>query len=201
MSFLETPRFPDEIAAWATGGRGFKTTVVETYGGNEYRNAAWSQRRGEWEMVNAWRVPNAAIATYNATQLINFLNTAQGQWGGFRFKDFLDYKDNDMGGAGIFQLITATTFQMYKRYTLGALTYDAKILKPISPIVVTGGVSPSVNYATGVVTVASGTPTAWTGTYDVPVRFAEDVPRIGLDEGSGALLNWQSLKLIELKNL
>ncbi len=201
MSFLETPRFPDEIAAWASGGRGFKTTIVETYGGDEQRNAAWGQRKGEWEVVNAWRVANPAVATYNIQALVNFLNIGMGAFGGFRFKDFRDFQDSDMNGQGIFAMIDATHFQMYKRYTLGSSTYDAKILKPVATITVTGGSVASIDYTTGIVTMTSGTPTLWAGTYDVPVRFVDDIPRIGLDESSGALLNWQSLKIIELKNL
>ena len=198
MSFLETPRFPDDLAAWATGGRGFKTTVVETYGGDEYRNAAWTQRKGEWEITNAWRNNNPAFPAYSVPNLVDFLNVSMGQLGGFRLKDFKDYTD---GGGGIFVLLTATTFQMYKRYTKGALTYDAIIKKPVSAtVVVTGGSAPVVDYTTGIVTVSSGTPTSWTGQYDVPVRFAEDIPNVGLDESSGALNNWQSLKLIELRN-
>lgn len=196
IAFLETPRFPDEIAAWAVGGRGFKTTVVETYGGDEFRNAAWTQRRGEWEIANAWRVTNPATATYNAAVLVDFLNVMLGQLGAFRFKDFRDYTD---GGAGVFAMLTATTFQMYKRYTKGSTTYDGIVQKPISPVAVTGGSGATVDYTTGIVTVVSGTPTAWTGSYDVPVRFGSDLPKIGLDD-SGSLLNWQSLKLIQVKN-
>ncbi len=133
--------------------------------------------------------------------LLNFINISMGQLSGFRFKDFTDYKDSDMNGQGIFAMIDSTHFQMYKRYTLGSSTYDAKILKPIATITVTGGSVASIDYTTGIVTMTSGTPTLWAGTYDVPVRFADDIPRLGLDESTGALLNWQSLKLVELKNL
>jgi hypothetical protein len=33
----------------------------------------------------------------------------------------------------------------------------------------------------------------------VPVRFAEDLPRFGLDS-TGAYFNWQSLRVIEIRN-
>lgn len=201
VAFIESPRFPDEIAAWAHGGRGFKTTVVETYGGDEYRNAAWVQQRGEWEIANAWRVTSEKVATYNAGILLNFLRVTRGMLGAFRFKDFTDYTESMCSGSGVFTLLTATTFQLYKRYTLAGQTYDQIVQKPVSgTVVVTGGTTPSVNYTTGIVSVASGTPTSWTGQFDIPVRFAEDAPKIGLDEGSGALYNWQSLRLIEVRN-
>jgi uncharacterized protein (TIGR02217 family) len=201
IAFLESPRFPDEIAFWATGGRGFKTTVIETYGGDEYRNAAWSQRRGEWSVANAWRRNYSSNAQYNLPTLTAFINVARGQLGAFRFKDFTDYKDSDAGGAGTFVMIDSTHFQMYKTYTNGAQTYAALIQKPVSgTVIVTGGSSPSVDYTTGIVTVSSGTPTSWTGQYDVPVRFAEDISTLGPDESTGALYNWQALKLIEVRN-
>ncbi len=200
MAFQESPRFPDELAAWARGGRGYKTTKVETYGGLEFRNAAWLYRKGEWEIADAWRVTNEATATYNAIALMNFLTVNIGQLDGFRFKDFRDYRHNDAGGAGIFSMIDSTHFQMMKRYTLGSKTKDDIILKPVSPIVVTGGVVASIAYATGIVTMTSGTPTAWSGEYDVPVRFDSDIPDMGLDASSGAYLTWQSLKLVQLKN-
>jgi uncharacterized protein (TIGR02217 family) len=197
MSFLETPRFPDEIAAWAVGGRAFMTTVVETYGGDEYRNAAWAQTRGMWTFEDGLRSVDAQSATYAQKLLRNFFLVQRGQLNGFRFKDFSDYSDE---GGGVFVGLTATTFQMYKQYSSGALTYTQIIQKPLSPtVVVTGGSGASVDYTTGIVTVSSGTPTSWTGQFDVPVRFGADVPQNGLDP-SGALYNWQGIVLIEIRN-
>lgn len=196
-TFIESPRFPDEVAAWSMGGRGFKTTIVETYGGNEYRNAAWSQQRGEWSMQNAFRVADPNVATYNIAALRNFQRVCLGQLYAFRFKDFTDYKDE---GGGNFVAITGTTFQMYKLYSLGGLTYNQIIQKPVSAtVVVTGGASPVVDYTTGIVTVASGTPTSWTGEFDIPCRLAVDATDIGLDS-SGALYDWQNMKIVEVRN-
>ncbi len=197
MSFLETPRFPDEIAAWAVGGRGFMTTVVETYGGDEYRNSAWSQARGEWDFADGLRTADAMSSTLAQKLLRNMFMVARGQLNAFRFKDYSDYTDE---GGGIFAMLTATTFQMYKHYTRGALSYDQIIQKPVSAtVVVTGGSGASVDYTTGIVTVSSGTPTSWTGQFDIPVRFGGDMPKNGLDP-SGALYNWQGIKLIEVRN-
>lgn len=201
MAFMESPRFPDEVSWWATGGRGFKTNVVETYGGNEYRNAAWSQMRGEWEIENAWRsIPQ--YDTHNLSQFVNQFRAAMGQLYGFRFKDWQDYTDSMNGGSGTLQFITATTFQLYKTYTVGGITFNQIVQKPVSGTVVTsGGVFSSLDYTTGIVTMTSGTPTSWTGQYDVPCRFADDVPDLGPDESSGALYNWQSLKVIEVRDI
>ncbi len=197
MPFLESPRFPDEIAAWAIGGRGFMTTVVETYGGDEYRNSAWSIARGEWDFTDGLRTADAMSATLAQYLLRNMFMVARGQLNAFRFKDFSDYTDE---GGGVFVMLTATTFQMFKHYVRGALTYDQIIQKPVSgTVTVTGGSGASVDYTTGIVTVASGTPTSWVGQFDVPVRFGGDMPKNGLDP-SGALYNWQGIKLIEVRN-
>jgi uncharacterized protein (TIGR02217 family) len=198
MAFLETPRFPDEIAAWAIGGRGFQTTVVETYGGDEYRNSAWQIAKGEWDFSDGLRSVDAGHYAGLAQKLLrNFFLVSYGQLGAFRFKNFSDYTDE---GQGYFVMLTATTFQMWKHYVSGALTYDQPIYKPVSAtVVVTGGSAPVVDYTTGIVTVSSGTPTSWTGQFDVPVRFGGDMPKNGLD-ASGGMYNWQGIKLIEVRN-
>lgn len=202
MAFIETPRFPDEVAFWAIGGRGFKTTVVETYGGDEYRNAAWSQMRGQWEVQNAFRTLNQWDNSHNISAYLSFFRVCMGQLYGFRFKDFQDYTDSMNGGSGIFVGIDSTHFQLYKKYTQGSITFNQIVQKPVSAtVVVTGGASPTVDYTTGIVTVASGTPTSWTGQYDVPCRFADDNPRLGVDESTGALYNWQQLKVIEIRDI
>lgn len=199
MGFLESPRFPDEIAFWAVGGRSFQTTVVETYGGNEYRNAAWAVARGEWDFADAFRMADSDARASLAQKLLrNFFLVSYGQLNAFRMKDFADYTDE---GQGYFVGLTSTTFQMWKHYVSGALSYDQPIYKPVSAtVVVTGGSAPVVDYTTGVVTVSSGTPSSWTGQFDIPVRFGGDLPKMGPDP-SGALYNWQGIKLIEVRNL
>ena len=195
-NFIENTPFPREVSAWAIGGRGFKTTVVETYGGDEFRNAAWSQALGEWDVTEALRSTNPQSA-YAVKALRNFLQVSRGQLYTFRFRDPSDYTDE---GGGVFVMLTPTTFQMYKRYTISPNTYDQLIAKPVSgTVVVTGGVTPSVDYTTGIVTIASGTPTSWTGQFDVPCRFADDYPHIGLETSTGAYFNWQQIKVREVR--
>ncbi len=200
MAFLESPRFPDEIAFWAVGGRAFQTTVVETYGGDEYRNAAWQIARGEWDFSEGLRTAdaNAAFAALAQKLLRNFFLVNYGQLGAFRFKSFADYTDE---GQGYFVTIDSTHFQMFKHYVSGALTYDQPIYKPVSgSVTVTGGTGATVDSTTGIVTVSSGTPTSWVGQFDIPVRFGGDMPKMGPDP-SGALYNWQGIKLIEVRTL
>jgi uncharacterized protein (TIGR02217 family) len=197
MSFLETPRFPDWIARWAVGGIGFQTTIARTDGGAEYRNANWSEGLGSWTFQDGFTMADANSATYGQKLLRNFFNVALGMANGFRFKDFSDYTDE---GGGVFLLLTATTFQMQKNYTSGAATYTRTIKKPVSgTLVVTGGSVSSIDYTTGIVTMSSGTPTSWTGQFDCPVRFGDDMNHNGLDP-SGAIYDWQNIRLEELRN-
>lgn len=199
--FVETPRFPDWIAFWSRGGRTFNTTVTRTYGGNEYRNAAWAVGLGEyvWDNSDAAAFSqNPALTAFSYTALRNLYSAALAQVYAFRFKDFRDYKDD---GAGIFVMIDSTHFQMAKRYSVSPLAYTQPIYKPVSgTVTVNGGASPTVDYTNGIVTVASGTPTSWVGEFDIPVRFASDVPQVGPDS-SGAQINWESLKIVEVRNL
>jgi len=201
-TFIESPRFPDEVAAWATGGRGFKTDIVETYGGNEFRNAAWSQARGEWEVQNAWRSANPTNNLHNQTVTMQFFMACMGQLLAFRFWWRWDYTDSMNNGTGTVLMIDATHYQMTKTYTVGTTTYVQNILKPVNGATTpTGSGTYTTDSTTGIITVVSGAaPTGWTGQYDVPCRFAGDVPDLGLDESSGALLNWKQLKIIEVRN-
>lgn len=196
MPFLENLIFPDDLAMWAVGGKGYRTVVVETRGGNEQRTGAWSYPRGSWDISACLRVADWQQATYNQRLLLDFFHQAEGMFHGFRFRDFADSTD---GGGGVFVGTgAANKYQMLKRRVAGAFTKDTVVNKPVSPVVVTG-MSGSVDYTTGVIT-STTTPTAWTGSYHVPVRFNTDQPMLGLD-ASGALYEWHGLKLIEIRDL
>jgi uncharacterized protein (TIGR02217 family) len=196
MSFIDV-QFPPEVSRWAHGGRGFNTTVTETYGGDEYRNAAWSQALGEWDVSEALRtnMPNNA---YYFKALRDLFMACSGQLNAFRFKDWTDYTDET---AGVFVMIDSTHFQMYKNYVKGGVTYSQIIQKPVaSPaVVITGGSLNALDYTTGIAHMNSGTPTSWVGQFDIPVRFATDLQSLGLTS-EGALVEWQNLKVREVRN-
>jgi uncharacterized protein (TIGR02217 family) len=200
MAFLETPTFPDVIAAWAEGGMGFRTTAVEVYGGFEYRNAAWSQARGEWSIAEALRSGNVDSA-FALKILRNLQRESLGMFGGFRFRNMAEQDYADQGQGTVLQL-DSTHWQMYKNYPTtpaGSNTYRQIIQKPRTPIVVTGGGSYTTNLTTGVITKSGGAdPTGWTGEYDYPCRFNMDLPRFGLI-GNGAFFNWADLRIIQIR--
>jgi hypothetical protein len=99
-----------------------------------------------------------------------------------------------------FFAINATTYQMYKRYGAGAFSHDRKIVKPVSgTITVTGGSGVSINHATGIVTVASGAPTAWAGEFDTPARFDSDEMRLQVVQTSPRRYVWGDISLTEIR--
>lgn len=194
--FIESPPFPQPIALRSTGGPGWSTTIVAMNSGYEQRNQPWSQARHSYEVAHVARRPEYFKL------LQDFFQIAQGQTHGFRVRDPRDYQV--AAGEGFFTMLTATTFQMVKRYTVGAQTIDRDIRKPASgTVTVTGGSGVSVNYTTGVVTVSSGTPTAWIGNFDVPCRFATDQMQGDIIDKHGDsgefLIEWSSIALIEIR--
>lgn len=194
MAFLEIPRFPEKISFGATGGPTWQTEIAMLDSGYEYTNQNWSQARARYEVSHDARRPELFA------ELLDFYVAVKGRANSFRFKDWSDYSATVT--QGIFSMLTATTFQMYKTYPAGALSYQRKIIKPVSTITVVGGSGVSVNYTTGVVTVSSGTPTAWYGDFDVPVRFDTDMMQaqiINKSNAAGLIQGWQSISLVEVR--
>lgn len=195
MAFIESPRFPENISFGVTGGPDFLTDVVIVNSGVEYRNQVRSLELGSWDVAHAARLP----AQYDPLKA--FFRIAAGKANAFRFKDWQDYAATSL--EGVFTLLTSTTFQMWKRYTSGATTYDRRIQKPVSgTVTVTGGTVSSIDYTTGIVTMTSGTPTAWAGEFDVPARFDTDQMRgeiIDRNGTSGFVIGWESIPIVEVR--
>lgn len=195
MSFIETPRFPDKVSFGATGGPAFNTDVVVVESGQEQRNQVWSQGRASYEVSHAARLPEQ----YEPLQA--YFRAMRGRLHSFRFKDWSDYTATEAQGA--FVEITSTTFQMVKVYTAGSQTESRTISKPVlNSVTVVGGTSPVVDYTTGIVTVDSGTPTAWSGEFDVPCRFDTDQMRgeiLDKNNARGFIIGWNSIPIVEVR--
>jgi uncharacterized protein (TIGR02217 family) len=191
--FIESPRFPELISFHALAGPEFQTDVVVVQSGAEARNQNWEQARRRYEVSHAVRLPAQYIP------LKAFFHVVGGRAIGFRFKDWTDFECADAEGK--FLQLTSTTFQLLKRYTSGSETYDRVISKPISAISITGGSSPVVDYTTGIVTVSSGTPTAWNGEFDVPCRFDTDRMEGEIIDKAGTefIIGWNSIPIVEIR--
>lgn len=200
MTFTET-RLDLGYDFGTVGGPQFSTTIIVTGGGNEQRNANWSEARGRWQIGD--RLYDRSELSY----VLNFFRAVRGSAIGFRFKDWSDYQaSNQLIGVGNG---ATTQFQLKKSYALGNLTSDRTIKKPVantlaikvaSATVISGW---SLDITTGIVTFTSpptGNITA-SFDFDVPVRFEQDKFDHRYEGGAGndAMFYVSSLSVVEIK--
>lgn len=180
MAFFETPRFPDDISYGSKSTAGYKTDIIEQSGGAESRLIRWANSRRSF---------NAAFGVRNIPQfetLLAFFHSCKGMAHGFRFKDPLDNRSSQLNtpisaADQILAAITATTYQLRKRYNSGATVYrDIKkpvvgsVLVAINGVPITTGFS--INYTTGLITFSSA-PSGVVSAgfeFDTPCRFDTD---------------------------
>ncbi|CAJ3065643.1 Uncharacterized conserved protein [Burkholderia pseudomallei] len=181
-TFLESPRFPDNIAFGATVGPTYLTAVNQVYSGRDSRIVAWTQARIKFEVGR--RCMNAAdTATLDA-----FFRTVKGRAYGFRIKDWTDYADGNVG------VLTAQSalgvYQLGKLYSNGALSETRLIQKPVAGTVVVTrngsayGGSYSLDTTTGLVTlqpIASQSVTAVTVGTTTQVTLAAAIPGLAVN--------------------
>lgn len=165
MSFLESPRFPDDLALGVSTATAYQTDVVVVTSGYEHRNQNWTAARRKYEV--GYTRSQSQLDT-----LVAFFHAVKGRAHGFRFKDLTDYAvlqaDGRVGSAAIGDG-TPGPFQLIKRYTSGASTTDRNIRKPVSVSIYKGGVlqTLSTHYTldttTGLVTMVALDSKAITG--------------------------------------
>lgn len=206
MTFLETPRFPDNIAFGATVGPTYLTVVTPVYSGRDGRIAAWSQSRIRFEVGR--RAMNAA----DTASLDAFFRAVKGRAYGFRIKDWTDFFATTANGVVVAQA-TAGVYQLAKLYTTGSLSETRLIQKPVTgtvavyknAVLIASGLS--LDTTTGLVTI---TPTplntdvlSWSGQFDVPARFDADEMKKQIMDRNGAsgdlLVDWGSIPVIEIR--
>ena len=203
MAFLESPRFPTDIAYGSSGGPTYKTGVLVMASGREKRNIAWSQARHQYDV--AYGVKSVA----QLDSLLGFFHAVRGRAHSFRFKDFSDFhtatpSGHTVGGGPATTPTAADqnigtgdgaekVFQLAKTYTAGALSLSRTITKPISGTILvavnavtqTETTHYTINYTTGVLTFVAapgnGLAVTWGGQFDVPVRFDIDMLETTLD--------------------
>lgn len=127
MSFLETPRFPDDISLGAQFGPQFNTDLVVVRSGHESANSRWANGRLKGDVSFGVRT-ETQLAT-----LIAFFRAVKGKAIPFRFKDWSDYEvtvSTGILGAGVGT--GYPTYQLNKKYVTGALSETREINKPTS---------------------------------------------------------------------
>lgn len=158
MSFLESPRFPDDISMGASGGPVFSTDVVVVSSGHEKRNVIWPNGRAKYDVAHGLR------SQAQLDVLIAFFRAVRGKAFGFRFKDWSDFQVTSANGVvGTGNGTGGPSHQLFKRYAAGALSELRPIRKPVAGQVVvqrnggpvTAGVGPgqiSIDSTTGLIT-------------------------------------------------
>lgn len=205
-TFLETPRFPDNIAFGATVGPTYLTVVTPVYSGRDGRIVAWSQSRIRFDVGR--RAMNAAdTATLDA-----YFRAVKGRAYGFRIKDWTDSTCTVLQGVLVPQ-ITAGVYQLAKQYVTGALSETRFIQKPVvgtvsiykNSVLITTGLA--LDSTTGLVTItptpSGGDVLSWAGQFDVPARFDADEMKKQIIDRAGAggdlLVDWGSIPIIEIR--
>ena len=204
-TFIETPRFPDNVAYGSSGGPGFLTHVFEAAAGTEQRTQAWSKARGRWDVSYGIR-DKTDMDTVRA-----FFHEVRGRALGFRFKDWSDYElTNENIGTGtgadatwdIIKTYGATNPYVRRIYKI--VTGTISVTVNGSPVTIGGGIGQvAVNYNTGVLTFGASVipPNTHiirvTCEFDVPVRF--DTDQLSAVHEGWMTEAWSSIPLVELR--
>jgi len=186
MTFLETPRFPDNVQYNTSGGPVFSVDIVRVQSGRELRIA------NRDIALHRFNVNNVKTVT-GYENILDYVFALGGPETGFRFKNWADFKSCsiDVTPAYDDQTIgtgdgSTATFQLTKTYQPAgsALSHVRDINKPVAATIevgVGGTQSTGANWTlatdTGVITFASGSIPAtgqavtWGGEFDTPVRI------------------------------
>lgn len=190
-------RFPTRFQYGAQATPMFKTMINENSAGYEQRNQLWAQARRKYNYENALETED------QYAEVLAFFMARRGPAYSFRVKDWFDYRvetgEGIMRGTVSDELVgngSTTTFQLSKLYPDAVETFERPIYLPVDQSVYTTDednlvefevyvnsvlMDPAdyvVNYLTGVITFdsapADDATLAWTGQFDVPVRFETD---------------------------
>lgn len=190
---------PQTVAVGFESDEGFNVDIVRTFNQHEYRNL------NQEDAVIEYRATFPGKTRAQNDELRHFYRARGGPAQSFNFKDHFDYEASL--SEGVFTALGSSTFQMWKRYSSTG-TRDRKILKLLaSSLVVKAGAVTltvtseyTVDATTGIVTTIGSptvTPTSWSGTFYVPVRFVGRAPQHAID---GSLFSWNGLSMIEVLN-
>jgi uncharacterized protein (TIGR02217 family) len=188
--------FPIAIGREAMVSAGFSTAIVTTASGHEHRNTEWSNARMRYDAGPGVRSED------DLRSLMDFFRARRGAARAFRFRDPFDH-----GVAG--QVIGSgngnqTRFALVKTYGAGADAERRPITRPVAASVVVrlngqvvtgwtldGG---AIQFATA---PATGAVISADFTFDVPVRFAEDM--LAIDSATFLAGEAASVPLIEVR--
>ena len=183
MTFIDQ-RLPTSVEVNAVRRDDDDVEIVTTDGGWETRNARQSSSLREWDLS----FPAGAYSSSVIQAVIAMYKAARGRLHTFRFKDPVE----SSAALAVFGTGdgATTAFTLGIAYTAGSETYTRLITRPISAVsIYINGVLQSsgysVSYTTGVVTFtpapSAAAVLAWTGSFDVPVRFDSPLEMTAMD--------------------
>lgn len=189
-TFLESPRFPDNIAFKATVGPSYQTVINTVYSGRDASIVAWTQARIRFD------VGRRSMNKLDTETLDAFFRAMKGRGYRFRIKDWTDFACTTANG--VLTVQTPGIYQLGKLYVTGTLSETRTIAKPVAGTVIVykNGVALSSGYSldatTGLVTL---TPSAQANITGVVVGSPTQVTLASALSGlaSGGLLTLQGL--------
>ena len=183
-------RFPVDVALGASGGPQRDTRIVRLASGHEHRN----QRRAH--AIRRYEAGYGVADLKSLHAVLAFYEARRGPLIAFRYRDPLDWKSCDPGGApsSVDQTIgvgdgSDVTFRLSKGYGDGAEAYRRPITRPVAgsvTVAVDGlAITPDgIDHENGTVTLAtppaSGAIVTAGFAFDVPVRFESDQLSVSL---------------------
>lgn len=194
---------PDALGFQIDGGPEFSTRVARNLGGYEFRNKNMSSPLRDYSLS----FPPKLKSDYD--DLLDFVEVvAEGMANSWLLKDPFDYEATKVNG--ILTLLAGspqTAYQAYKRRIVGAYSKDRLISKLRTGRItvydngVLKGSGYSVDYATGIITITSGTgPFTWAGEFCTPVRFGEDpMKSMIIDKGAELIISWRGIPVKEVR--
>lgn len=185
MAFLES-RMSARIERGAKGGptnRGRRK--VYSTSGKMNQVFEWSAPISEFDISHGILLPDGYAEIEAMWHVIHFT-----PYSGFRFRNWADYQA--VKANSTLTNIVSNTYQLQRKHTFASITYKRNIYKPNAGVTIYDSsdvaCTASVNTATGIATVASGTPSYWIGTFDIPVTFKDNDLMMRLDGTTSNLL-------------
>lgn len=185
MAFLES-RMSARIERGAKGGptnRGRRK--VYSTSGKMNQVFEWSAPISEFDISHGILLPDGYAEIEAMWHVIHFT-----PYSGCRFRNWADYQA--VKANTTLTNIVSNTYQLQRKYTFASITYKRNIYKPNAGVAIFDAsdvaCTASVDTTTGIATVTSGTPSYWTGTFDMPVTFKDNDLMMRLDGTTSNLL-------------
>lgn len=191
--FHESPRFPEAISKGAKGGPCFSTEVVVLNSGRKRKNIVWP------DPIRKYDVSHGVKSQAEFEEILSFFLIVKGMGNEFRFKDWSDCTADISNGLII-------SGRLCKRYSIGGLSYDREIAKPVEGTVriyLDGELLHESDYqldhSTGILSGMENPEgfLSWEGEYDVPAAFSTDIMQAVIE--SPGIYSWEGILIEEVR--